>query len=58
MLVTVLTPVIGYDRAAEIAHYANDRELTLKEAAVKLGYLSAEDFDRLVNPYKMTHPEG
>ena len=58
MLVTVLTPVIGYDRAAEIAHYANDRELTLKEAAVRLGYLSAEDFDRLVNPYKMTHPEG
>ncbi len=58
MLVTVLTPVIGYDRAAEIAHYANDRELTLKEAAVKLGYLSAEDFDRLVNPYKMTHPDG
>jgi fumarate hydratase class II len=56
MLVTVLTPVIGYDRAAEIAHLARDQRLTLKEAALKLGYLSAEDFDRLVDPYKMAHP--
>jgi fumarate hydratase class II len=58
MLVTVLTPVIGYDRAAEIAHLAKDQGLTLKEAALKLGYLSAEDFDRLVDPYKMTHPDS
>jgi fumarate hydratase class II len=57
MLVTVLTPVIGYDKAAEIAHLARDQELTLKEAALALGYLSAEDFDRLVDPYKMTHPD-
>jgi fumarate hydratase, class II len=57
MLVTVLTPVIGYDRAAEIAHLARDEGLTLREAALQLGYLSAEDFDRLVDPYKMTHPE-
>ena len=58
MLVTVLTPVIGYDRAAEIAHLARDQGLTLKEAALQLGYLSAEDFDRLVDPYKMAYPEG
>jgi fumarate hydratase, class II len=58
MLVTVLTPVIGYDRAAEIAHLAKDEGLTLKAAALKLGYLSAENFDRLVDPYKMTQPEG
>jgi fumarate hydratase class II len=58
MLVTVLTPVIGYDRAAEIAHLAKDQGLTLKEAALKLGYLSEKDFDRLVDPYKMTHPDS
>ena len=58
MLVTVLTPVIGYDRAAEIAHLARDQELSLKEAALRLGYFSAEDFDRLVDPCKMAYPEG
>ena len=58
MLVTALTPVIGYDRAARIAHLAQDQGLTLKEAALQLGYLSAEDFDRLVDPYKMAHPES
>jgi fumarate hydratase class II len=58
MLVTVLTPVIGYDRAARIAHLAKDQGLTLKEAALKLGYLSAQDFDHLVDPYKMTNPDG
>jgi fumarate hydratase class II len=58
MLVTVLTPVIGYDRAARIAHLAKDQGLTLKEAALQLGYLSAEDFDRLVDPYEMTHPDS
>jgi|UniRef100_A0A7V6DQC3 fumarate hydratase class II len=58
MLVTVLAPVIGYDRAADIAHLARDRGLTLKEAALKLGYLSEQDFDRLVDPYKMTQPEN
>jgi len=57
-VVAALAPVIGYDRAAEIAHLARNRDLTLKEATLKLGYLSAEDFDRLVNPYKMAHPEG
>ena len=57
MLVTALSPVIGYDRAARIAHLAQDQGLTLKEAALQLGYISAEDFDRLVDPYKMAHPE-
>ena len=58
MLVTALTPAIGYDKAARIAHLAQDQGLTLKEAALQLGYLSAEDFDRLVDPYKMAHPEA
>ena len=57
MLVTALSPVIGYDKAARIAHLAQAQGLTLKEAALKLGYLSAEDFDRLVDPYKMAYPE-
>jgi fumarate hydratase, class II len=57
MLVTALTPAIGYDRAAQIAHLAQAQGLTLKEAAIQLGYLSAADFDRLVDPYKMAYPE-
>ena len=57
MLVTALTPAIGYDKAARIAHLAQDEGLTLKEAALQLGYLSAEEFDRLVDPYKMAYPE-
>ncbi len=58
MLVTALTPRIGYDRAAEIAHLAHNQGLTLREAALQLGYISAEDFDRLVDPYKMAYPEA
>jgi fumarate hydratase class II len=58
MLVTALSPVIGYDKAARIAHLAHDRKLTLKEAALQLGYLTGEEFDRLVDPYKMAYPEG
>ena len=54
MLVTSLSPVIGYDKASELAHYAFKNDLTLKEAALKLGYVSAEEFDQFVNPYK--HP--
>jgi fumarate hydratase, class II len=57
MLVTALSPVIGYDRAARIAQLAHEQGLTLREAALKLGYLSAADFDRLVDPYRMAHPE-
>ncbi len=56
MLVTALSPVIGYDKASKIAHYASDEDLTLREAALKLGYISANDFDRIVDPKKMIRP--
>src|SRR3954454_6737019 len=57
MLVTALAPKIGYDKAAKIAHTAHVEHTSLKEAALKLGYLSAEDFDTLMKPEKMTRPE-
>jgi fumarate hydratase class II len=57
MLVMALSPALGYDKAAQIAHLAKDEGLTLKEAALKLGFISAEDFDRLVDPYKMAYPD-
>ncbi len=56
MLVTALAPVIGYDKASKIAHYAVDHDLTLKAAALKLGYVSEAEFDRVVDPAKMVHP--
>jgi len=56
MLVTALSPVIGYDKASKIAHYALDNDLTLKEAALKLGFVTEEEFDRIVDPAKMVHP--
>jgi fumarate hydratase, class II len=56
MLVTALAPVIGYDKASKIAHYATDHDLTLKEAALKLGYVDEAEFDRVVDPSKMVHP--
>jgi fumarate hydratase class II len=56
MLVTALAPVIGYDQASQIAHYAMDHDLTLKAAAMKLGFVSSEEFDRVVDPSKMVHP--
>jgi fumarate hydratase, class II len=56
MLVTALSPVIGYDKASKIAHYAMDNDLTLKEAALELGYVTEADFDRLVDPAKMVAP--
>ena len=55
MLVTALSPVIGYDKASHIAHYAMDNDLTLKEAALKLG-VAEELFDRVVDPAKMVRP--
>jgi len=58
MLVTALTPHIGYDKAAKVAKKAHLDKSTLKEAAVALGYLSGEDFDRWVRPEKMLTPEG
>ena len=56
MLVTALSPVIGYDKASSIAHYALDNDLTLKEAALKLGYVGEAEFDTVVDPRKMVHP--
>ena len=56
MLVTALAPVIGYDKASKIAHYAMDNDLTLKEAALKLGYVTEAEFDRVVDPAKMVRP--
>jgi fumarate hydratase, class II len=53
MLVTALTPAIGYDKAAAIAHEALEHHLTLREAAVRSGHISAEEFDRIVVPRKM-----
>ena len=56
MLVTALSPVIGYDKASKIAHYALDNDLSLRQAALKLGYVTAEEFDRVVDPAKMVRP--
>jgi fumarate hydratase, class II len=56
MLVTALTPVIGYDKASKIAHYAMDNDLTLKAAALKLGFVTEAEFDRVVDPKKMVKP--
>jgi fumarate hydratase class II len=53
MLVTALSPVIGYDKASKIAHYALDNDLTLKAAALKLGFVTEAEFDRVVDPAKM-----
>src|SRR5689334_1532885 len=56
MLVTALSPKIGYDKAAKVAHTAHHDHSSLREACLKLGYLSGEDFDALVKPEDMTHP--
>jgi fumarate hydratase class II len=56
MLVTALSPVIGYDKASKIAHYAMDNDLTLKAAALKLGFVDEAEFDRVVDPAKMVKP--
>jgi fumarate hydratase, class II len=55
-LVTALSPVIGYDKASKIAHYAMDNDLTLKAAALKPGFVTEELFDRVVGPAKMVRP--
>jgi fumarate hydratase class II len=57
MLVTALSPVIGYDKASKIAHYAMDNDLTLRDAALKLGFVSEAEFDRVVDPKKMVRPD-
>ncbi len=56
MLVTALAPKIGYDKAAKVAHTAHVEHSSLREAALKLGYLTGEEFDALVKPETMTHP--
>jgi len=56
MLVTALSPVVGYDKASKIAHYAMDNDLTLRAAALKLGLVSEAVFDRVVEPEMMVRP--
>ena len=58
MLVTALAPKVGYDKAAKIAHTAHVERTSLLEAALKLGYLTREEFEDLMNPEKMTKPEA
>ena len=57
MLVTALSPVIGYDKASAIAHKADEEGTTLREAALASGYIEADDFDRIVDPATMVGPE-
>jgi fumarate hydratase class II len=56
MLVTALAPKIGYDNAAKVAHTAHHEHTSLRQAALKLGFLTGEEFDALVKPEDMTHP--
>jgi fumarate hydratase class II len=56
MLVTALNPIIGYDNAAKVAKKAHKQHTTLREAAIELGLLTAEEFDAAVRPEDMTHP--
>jgi fumarate hydratase class II len=56
MLVTALNPHIGYDKAAQVAKNAHKKKISLKESAVELGFLTAEEFDKYVKPEEMTHP--
>jgi len=53
MLVTALSPLIGYDKAAKIAHDALEKNATLRDAAIASGFLSAEDFDRAIDARRM-----
>ena len=53
MLVTALTPAVGYDKAAEIAKKAHEENITLKEACVAMGVMTAEEFDKAVKPENM-----
>jgi fumarate hydratase class II len=56
MLVTALAPVIGYDKASQIAHHAAEHDLTLRQAALELGFVTEAQFDRVVDPAKMVTP--
>jgi fumarate hydratase class II len=56
MLITALSPTIGYDKAAQVAKAAHANGTTLREEALRLGFVSAEEFDRVVRPETMTRP--
>ncbi len=56
ILVTALAPVIGYDKASKIAHHGMDNDLTLKVAALQLGFVTEAEFDLIVDPRKMVRP--
>jgi fumarate hydratase class II len=56
MLVTALSPVIGYDKASKIAHFAMENELTLRQAALRLGFVTEAEFNQVVDPKKMVKP--
>ena len=56
MVVTALTPHLGYDKAGEIAKHAHHHKTSLRDAAVSLGHVTGEEFDRIVRPERMTHP--
>jgi fumarate hydratase, class II len=58
MLVTALSPVIGYDKASKIAHKALDEETTLKQAALATGWIDEKTFDQVVDPKKMVFPSS
>jgi len=58
MLVTTLNPHIGYEKAAKMSLTACYEDITLREAAMKLGFLTGEQFDSWVRPEEMTHPLG
>jgi len=57
MLVTALAPKIGYDKAAQVAKAAHANGTTLRDEAIRLGFVSGPEFDRLVRPEKMTRPQ-
>ena len=54
MLVTALSPLIGYDKASTMAHYANDNDLTLEDANNHFKFLTNDEFKSAIDPYKMT----
>ena len=56
MLVTGLTPSIGYEKASKLAQYAHEKNITLREASNILGLIEESDFDRIVDPKSMTNP--
>jgi fumarate hydratase class II len=58
MLVTALSPVLGYDKASAIAHRALDEGTSLRDAALKTGWIDAKTFDEVVDVTKMAHPQG